>query len=122
MAAVKHGPGRHSKKNAAEKGSVVKKFGVDFYSEYGALTLRWQDVSFERVDADKHSRPHPSGWTIEGVVKSDHCIWVNDFYAVHPYFGKVWGNFEHEVYAYSEEAFQHFFDNHPPKAWDYGDI
>jgi hypothetical protein len=34
----------------------------------------------------------------------------------------VWGDFEKEVYADSEEAFADFYAKHEPHAWDYWDI
>lgn len=30
--------------------------------------------------------------------------------------------FEGEVFADSEEGYNHFYTNHQPSAWDYGDI
>ena len=90
---------------------ITKKFGIDFHSEGGALTLSPSDIG--RND---------SGWTIIGVIHEDYYEWVNDFQATHPKFGKVWGNFEKEVYAESEEGFAHFWENHEPQQWDYQDI
>ena len=63
-----------------------------------------------------------SGWTIKGEVHEDYYEWVNEFEAVHPTYGKVWGNFESVVYADTEEGFNHFIENHPPTEWDYWDI
>jgi hypothetical protein len=63
-----------------------------------------------------------SGWTIVGEVIEDYFEWVNYFEASHPDFGRVWGNFEDEVYADSEEGFNHFYNNHTPREWDYWDI
>lgn len=63
-----------------------------------------------------------SGWTISGNVIEDYYEWINEFEAFHPSFGKVWGDYENKVYADSEEAFEHFYKNHPPKEWDYSDI
>lgn len=65
---------------------------------------------------------HASGWVISGVIHEDYFEWVNEFEAVHPDFGRVWGDFEEVVYADSEEAFEHFYKNHPPNEWDYWDI
>jgi len=90
---------------------ITKKFGVDFFSEYGALTLRHEDIG-----------THEDGWTITGEVHEDYFEWVNDFEAVHKKYGKVWGNFEVEVYADNKEGFKHFYRHHTPEAWDYGDI
>jgi len=65
---------------------------------------------------------HESGWVIKGEVHCDYYSWVNEFIAEHPEYGKVWGDFEQTVYADSEEGYNHFFLNHPPSEWDYGDI
>lgn len=65
---------------------------------------------------------NPSGWTISGEVVKDYFEWVNYFEATHPYFGKVWGDYEDVIYADSKEAFEHFYANHPPNVWDYYDI
>jgi len=90
---------------------ITKKFGVDFDSEDGALTLRPADIGI-----------HEDGWTITGEIHEDYYEWVNDFEAVHPVYGRVWGDFEKEVYADNEEGYQNFYKNHTPEAWDYGDI
>jgi len=92
---------------------VIKRFGLDFHSEGGALTLDPSQV----MDS-----PHQSGWSIDGEIHEDYYEWVNFFKATHPTYGVVEGDFESEVVADSEEAFQHFYRNHPPVAWDYGDI
>ena len=100
---------------------VTKKFGVDFNSNYGALTLHPWEVGDYSIGVEQ-SHTHKDGWTITAVVKEDHYEWINEFSAVHPTLGKVWGNFEDDVFADSEEAYKHFYENHPPHAWDYGDI
>ena len=69
-----------------------------------------------------NSRTHEDGWTITGKIHNDYYTWVNEFEAKHPEYGKVWGDFESEVYATSEKAFEHFYANHKPEAWDYRDI
>lgn len=102
---------------------VVKKFGVDFWSDGGALTLSPDQVSEDAyVYNVLCTRKHKSGWTISGEIYEDYFTWVNDFTAEHPVFGKVCGNFENEVYADSEEGFADFWKNHKPVAWDYSDI
>ena len=63
-----------------------------------------------------------SGWIVTGDIHEDYHKWINEFEAFHPTYGKVWGDFQEEVYADSEEAFNHFYKNHPPQEWDYGDI
>jgi hypothetical protein len=122
--------------------SIVKKFGVDFGVDvkrnegiYGRLacTLPAHDVSevdlFDRGEVSapncedgRHSRTHSDGWTITGYICEDWYLWVNEFDAIHPTYGRVHGNYETEVYADSEEAFNHFYQHHPPKVWDYWDI
>lgn len=105
---------------------IIKKFGVDFFSEYGALTLNEEDVTDLNINVDyyytEYTKTHDDGWTISGVVKEDYYTWVNEFKAVHPVYGKVWGDFEDKVYADSEIGFQHFWQHHTPTAWDYRDI
>ena len=90
---------------------VKKEFGKDLNSEGGALTLSPDDLG---INSD--------GWTITGKIYEDYYEWVNDFEAHHDKYGNVWGNFESEVYADSEEGFQDFYKNHTPEAWDYADI
>ena len=63
-----------------------------------------------------------SGWVISGEIHEDYYEWVNEFEAIHPDLGRVWGNFENVVYADSQEAFEHFYKNHTPSEWDYWDI
>jgi hypothetical protein len=101
---------------------IEKRFGVDFFSDGGALTLGPDEVSESDVTSGYHVRKHKSNWTIEGEVREDYFVWVNDFKARHPSLGKVWGNFEGSVFASSERAFKHFMKHHPPDAWDYWDI
>lgn len=105
-----------------ESEMITKKFGVDFNSDGGALTLSARQVTSGQKDSGTHSRTHGSGWTIKGEIHEDYYRWVNDFEAEHPEHGKVWGNFESEVNADSEEGFKHFWENHEPEAWDYMDI
>lgn len=97
---------------------ITKTFGKDFNSGGGALTL-----PSESVGKRGHVwRIHPSGWSIRGEIVEDWSSWVNEFEAVHPVFGKVWGNFESEVSASSENAFENFWHHHCPEDWDYRDI
>ena len=120
--------------------SVVKSYGVHFFGmecagDHAALTLPPSaisnfDGSVKEKDIDRKHRnlpysrthPRPSGWTISGQLHADWFVWVNDFDASHPHFGRVWGNFETQVHADSEEAFAHFYQHHQPEAWDYHDI
>lgn len=122
----------------------VRKFvpGVDYpfdQDEYTALTLSFRDVmppevfaslktTMNQDDLEEYlhnsvqEHENESGWAISGKVKIDWFAWVNDFHAEHPDFGTVFGNFETGVYATSKEAFEHFYANHTPTAWDYGEI
>ena len=101
---------------------IIKQYGKDFDSPGGALTLSVAEVSEENVESGVHERTHESGWTIRGEVHEDYYTWVNTFYARHPVYGTLFGDFEEVVMANSEEAFNHFWDHHQPEAWDYGDI
>ena len=91
---------------------IIKKFGIDFISPGGALTLYPSYIT----------ELNESGWVISGTIHEDYYEWVNEFEAIHPVYGKVWGDFEIEVFADSEEGFNNFYENHPPNAWDYDDI
>lgn len=103
---------------------IKKFFGKDFFSEGGALTLASSDVKYYTRFGDwekgvTYSAFHPSTqWTISGEIHENYYAWVNDFEASHPHFGVVKGNFEGTVEASSEEAFQNFWNNHTPNAWD----
>jgi hypothetical protein len=101
---------------------ITKKFGTDFNSGGGALTLDPEEVREQNFGTGPFTRTHDSGWTISGEVREDYYEWVNDFKATHPVLGEVAGNFESEVTATSGEAFQDFWKNHEPHAWDYADI
>lgn len=97
---------------------ITKIFGKDFHSDDGALTLPGSAVGSRQNVWKIHS----SGWAIRGDIQDDWATWVNYFEATHARFGKVWGDFESEVFADTEAGFSNFFDNHPPDAWDYQDI
>lgn len=100
---------------------IEKKYGIDFNSPKGALTVLREYVS-DREETGMHSKTHDSGWTISGEVVEDYFYWVNKFEAYHPKYGRVWGDFEESVFADSEEGFQDFYQKHPPEAWCYEDI
>ena len=100
---------------------IKKVYGEDFISSGGALTLPAWEVC-ENPRPGIHERSHDSGWVIKGKVVEDYYLWVNEFEAFHPQYGKVSGDFETEVVAESEAAFQHFWCNHKPEEWDYMDI
>jgi hypothetical protein len=99
---------------------IVKRFDVEGSLAY---TLSAEEV-FENHDSQcgGASRTHADGWKISGDIHEDYFYWVNDFEATHPVFGRVWGNFESEVSADSEAAYQDFFEKHTPESWDYWDI
>lgn len=101
---------------------VVKKFGIDFDSDGGALTLDGLDVCNTGAESGTHTRTHEDGWTITGVIHEDYYVWVNYFEASHPVYGFVWGDFESEVFSTGEDTFFDFYGNHHPQAWDYHDI
>lgn len=98
------------------------KFGKDFSSMGGALTLNPEEVQDGERRIGEFSKTHPDGWTIRGLVKVDYYYYVNDFYASHPKFGDVFGNFEKEVWAEKKTGFKDFFKKHKPLDWDYNDI
>ena len=100
----------------------VYKFGEDFYSGGGALTLSPREVTRKDIESGCHKRTHKDGWIIEGEIHEDYYVWVNDFKAKHPKLGKVWGNFEGKVYAEKKKGFKDFYEKHTPEAWDYWDI
>jgi len=101
---------------------VTRKFGRDFNSQGGALTLDTSQVTLTHAESGTHARTHASGWTITGEIQEDYYVWINEFKATHPELGCVEGDFEGEVKATSEEAFEHFWKHHQPEAWDYHDI
>lgn len=103
---------------------ITKEYGKDFKSDGGALTLSASEVEpyTSEWNSPEYSKTHPDGWIITAKVQEDYYEWINDFKAEHPIYGKVWGNFQDKVYADSEEGYQHFYKNHTPNAWDYGDI
>ncbi len=97
---------------------------IDYaFVEHMAITLEPEQVcEAHSSQLGMHSRTHDDGWTIHGAIHEDYIMWVNDFEAEHPIFGKVRGNFESQVWADSQEGFEHFYKNHTPHIWDYDDI
>jgi len=65
---------------------------------------------------------HESGWTIEGEVKDDGLLWVEEFTATHSLYGKVWGDYDEKLHADSKIGLKHFIKNHPPKLFDFWEI
>ena len=74
------------------------------------------------LPAEFVTQEHKSKWVITGEVCYDYYSWVNDFEAVHPKYGRVFGNFEKIVYATSKKGYEHFCKNHPAEEWNYWDI
>ncbi len=69
-----------------------------------------------------YSRTHADGWVISGAIHEEWYEWVNGFKAIHPVFGRVWGDFERWVYADSKEGLEAFCAAYPYENWDYDDI
>jgi len=102
---------------------MIKKIcGKDYQNKEGALTLDTLDVQDVRLSDGRYVKVNKSGWTIIGEIHEDYFEWVNEFEAYHKKYGVVYGDFEIEVFATSEEAYNHFYKHHKPKVWDYGDI
>lgn len=62
---------------------------------------------------------HENGWKIVGEIKRG--IYVNEFEAIKGN-KKVYGDFEHIVYATSYKTFQEFLTLFPYVQWDYKDL
>lgn len=92
---------------------IIKTAGKDYQYGFGhdALTLKTDVLGINE-----------SEWVITGQIHEDYYEWVNEFEAIHPKYGRIYGDFEKERIAESEEAFQHFWENHEPEDWDYWDI
>jgi hypothetical protein len=101
---------------------ITKKPKIDYEHNDTALTLNPFEVCDEQDRCGTFTKTHPDGWTISGKVWEDYFYWVNDFHAWHPTLGHVWGDFETEVQADSEEAFADFYSKHTPESWDYAEI
>lgn len=68
---------------------------------------------------------HDNGWEIVANIHEDYFEWVNSFvaYKHDGWLGAfVAGDFESEVVASSQEAYDEFLKLFPPDAWDYDDI
>lgn len=95
----------------------------EYTSKNGALTLKKEDVEDIYLgDRRRYMKTHDDGWTIIGDIKEDYYEWVNEFIAIHPKYGKVWGDFEDKVFADSMDGLNDFYTKHTPVDWDYGDI
>lgn len=89
------------------------KYVVTFKSDFGSQA---------RTLCPSQVGENESGWVIKGEIHEDYYEWVNEFEAIHPVYGVVKGDFEHEVSADSKEGYEHFIKNHPYEEWDYWDI
>lgn len=72
---------------------------------------------------------HEDGWEIIGDTCRDYYEWVSKFVAYKHTdslngFHAEWvaGDFEEEIYASSQEAYDEFVKLYPPEQWNYGDI
>lgn len=101
---------------------IVKKLDVDYFWDGWTTVSGKKPDSFALTLDPEDLGTHKDGWTIVGEVVTDYYSWVNEFEATHPVYGRVYGNFEYEVYADSEEGFAHFWEHHRPCEWDYWDI
>lgn len=106
---------------------ITKKFEIDKYNG-DCFTLKATYIMGEDFDnlllelGKIYCKTHNNGWTICGEIHDDHLQWIDEFEAHHPILGKVWGSFEEEeVYADSEEGYEHFYKNFPPNKWNYVD-
>ena len=61
------------------------------------------------------------GWIVSGEVQDDFFTWVNNFAAVKDS-DFVCGNFESEIWATNQEAYDDFIKNCPPDSWDYDEL
>ena len=95
----------------------------DFIANDGqAHTLNPGEVCDLGGVTGEYTKKHKDGWTIKARIVEDWFYWINDFEAVHPRYGRVYGNFENEVFADSLKGFKHFVKYHKPETWDYQDI
>jgi len=108
---------------------ITKRVGIDYLVEGRFDSMAITLDPFEVCDINPNNwitgeftRTHADGWTISGHIVSDYYYWVNVFEATHPILGKVWGDFEDEVFADSEEGYAHFIEHHEYQTWDYYDI
>jgi len=91
--------------------NITVNFKAEMKFDHMARTLHPEDLGLRE-----------SGWVIVGEVHEDYYEWVNFFVAIHPDFGWVYGDYEHELHGMSKKALDHFMTNHPASEWDYYDI
>jgi len=65
-----------------------------------------------------YKKKHPSGWKISAKINEDYILFISDFKASHPHYGKLYGDYDKIIYAESDEAYNHFIENHPPDMHD----
>ena len=97
---------------------------VEFDNQYNcARTLRPFYVGYDGTGLLNSKCPHvfkhENGWTIQGIVKEDYYLWVSEFYAEHPVYGRVYGDFENIVYYETEKGYEDFISNFPYSEWGY---
>lgn len=68
------------------------------------------------------ARKNSSGWAISAKIEADYYVWIEDFTAYHPTYGKIEAKLREYIDVESEEAYQHFIENHPLEIFCYGDI
>lgn len=108
-------------KTSQPKFTVLKRNGFDLISRNGgALNLCGEYL--DGVKDGNFTKTYDNGWTLSGYAQDDWRLWVNLFFATHHKYGMVWGDFEINVFAETEEAYQDFVKHFPPMDWDYHDI
>lgn len=115
---------------------IINKFNIDyFYSNFTKEDL--SSFVKPKLSLDTNilfDNELKSGWTINAHINfidngsydtdyGDHIDcgsidYVGDFKATHPQYGLLYGNFESEIYADSEETFQQFLKDHKPIVYD----
>ena len=96
---------------------------TDYPYDGNALTLDAHVAHRNKSDVEgMHARAHSDGWIIGADIHEDYYYWINEFWALHPKHGFVFGNFEQEVWAPSRSALDAFMSVFPPNSWDYQDI
>jgi hypothetical protein len=116
------------------------KYKIKYYPMHNCATLHVSEVGvtipdgWDSDDSDYdrriklaelnlvHTKTHEDGWTIRGKICEDWFIWVNKFKAFHPKYGRVQGNFEEIIYSDTQEGYDDFLKNHPPREWNSEDI
>lgn len=76
------------------------------------------------IDYNKiYEFPIKGEWNVKTKVNADYYIWIEDFEAEHPTYGKIIGNLSsNNMQVDSIEAFKHFTDNNLISLFCLGDI